>query len=258
MSARDELDEQASELFRAARSDRPSGAARERALGAFAARRSEAPAEPDSVVPASDETAPRATKEAARVRRAPFSVAAGFAAAAAVTLIIAVRHAKSPLAISSERVLRPARTLIVSTAAEPEPPTLEAPTPKPRLIGSAHAALPRRPESPESPESSASSASSVSAPVIPPRVASLSDEIAALDQVRQSLASGDATGALAKLDDYENVLGGTRLVAEAALLRIQALASAGRTAEASRRARRFIEENPGSPLVDRARGFVRE
>jgi hypothetical protein len=252
MSARDELDEQASELFRAARSDRPSGAARERALGAFAARRSEAPAEPDSVVPASDETAPRATKEAARVRRAPFSVAAGFAAAAAVTLIIAVRHAKSPLAISSERVLRPARTLIVSTAAEPEPPTLEAPTPKPRLIGSAHAALPRRPESPES------SASSVSAPVIPPRVASLSDEIAALDQVRQSLASGDATGALAKLDDYENVLGGTRLVAEAALLRIQALASAGRTAEASRRARRFIEENPGSPLVDRARGFVRE
>ncbi len=262
MSARDdhddldELDERASELFRAARSERPSATARERAFGAFAARRTDALAETDSVVPASDEAAPGATQEAARVRRAPFLIAAGFVAAAAATIVIAARHAKSPLAISSEHVPPSARTPAVTSARtvpEPEPETVEVAPPKLRPIGTVHAPRWQRAGEP------ASSASSESTPVVSPKhVASLSEEVAALDQARQLLASGNTNGALAKLDDYKNVLGGKRLVLEAAVLRIQALSSAGRTAEASRLARRFIEENPGSPLVDRARGFVRE
>lgn len=257
MSPRDELDERASELFRAARSERPSATARERAFGAFAARRIDAPAETDSVVPASDEAAPGAPKEAGRDHRAPFYVAAGFAAAAALTFVIAARHAKSSVAISSERVLPSARTPAVTSAPPLPPPeleTVEALPPKPRPIGTVHHPAPlHRPAEPES------SVSRESTPVVSPlRIASLSEEVTALDQARQSLASGDANGALAKLDDYTNVLGGTRLVLEAALLRIQALSSAGRTAEASRLARRFTKENPGSPLVDRARSFVRE
>jgi len=49
-----------------------------------------------------------------------------------------------------------------------------------------------------------------------------------------------------------------KLRAEATLLRIQALARAGNAQAASTLAQRFVEQNPDSPLVDRARSFIQE
>ncbi len=96
----------------------------------------------------------------------------------------------------------------------------------------------------------------VTAPAEPKSVASLPEEIGALDRVRSALSAGNATAALRGLDDYEHVLHGTRLTAEAAVLRIDALARSGRAREASDLARRFVDGNPGSPLAERARTFI--
>lgn len=95
------------------------------------------------------------------------------------------------------------------------------------------------------------------APSLPMAVAvpSLSAEVEALDRVRAALDHDDPATALAELDGYQRA-GGRRLTAEAALLRIEALAHAGKTQEASALARDFVAANPGSPLVDRAREFL--
>jgi hypothetical protein len=89
-----------------------------------------------------------------------------------------------------------------------------------------------------------------------PPPASLPDEISALDRARTALGAADPALALQVLDDYEHVLHGTRLTAEATLLRIDALARQGKKAAASELARRFIDANPGHALADRARAFV--
>jgi hypothetical protein len=98
-------------------------------------------------------------------------------------------------------------------------------------------------------------------PVAPPPVASapppatLSEEVVALDRARSALNSGDPAGALRALDEYDQVLHGTRLAEEATLLRIEALSRSGRADVAANLARQFIQKNPGSPLAERARRF---
>lgn len=101
------------------------------------------------------------------------------------------------------------------------------------------------------PRSSAPPASSTRAPH-----ASLSDELAALKRASSALGSGDPRSALTELDRYDQVLRGSKLRAEATVLRIEALARSGKTQAASRLAQQFVEQNPGSPLVDRARSFL--
>ncbi len=86
--------------------------------------------------------------------------------------------------------------------------------------------------------------------------ASLPDEIATLDRARAALVASDPGLALRVLDEYDQVLHGARLAAEATLLRIDALSRSGRAAAASELAARFIDANPGSTLADRARAFV--
>jgi outer membrane protein assembly factor BamD (BamD/ComL family) len=86
----------------------------------------------------------------------------------------------------------------------------------------------------------------------------LSDELSALKVASSALSAGDPQAALAALDRYDRVLKGQKMRAEATLLRIEALARGGQTEAASVLAQRFVEQNPGSPLVDRARSFVHE
>ena len=112
------------------------------------------------------------------------------------------------------------------TAIAPPSPAVTASVPRARVVGSAR----------------------------PP--ASLSEELALLESARAALAAGKSSDALALLDRYDGTLRGTKLRAEATILRIQVLAASGRTNEASRLAEAFLKENPGSPLVDRARSFV--
>jgi hypothetical protein len=83
----------------------------------------------------------------------------------------------------------------------------------------------------------------------------LEQELALLERARSQLSSGDSAAALSELDRYAGRRGG-RLVAEATLLRLQALTRAGRAAEASRIARKFVADNPNDPLAERARSFI--
>lgn len=89
-----------------------------------------------------------------------------------------------------------------------------------------------------------------------PVPASLADELGSLNRARAALGAGNAADALSELDRYDRVLRGTRLRSEATLLRIEALARAGRAKESADVARRFIEHSPDDPLVDRARKFT--
>lgn len=92
----------------------------------------------------------------------------------------------------------------------------------------------------------------------PARTASLDlhGEIALLDQARQALAAGHHATVLRLLDRHRTAAGDKQLAAEAALLRIETHAAAGRTATSARLARQFIRENPHSALSDRARAFT--
>jgi predicted Zn-dependent protease len=88
--------------------------------------------------------------------------------------------------------------------------------------------------------------------------ASLSDELSALKRASSALNAGDTSGALSALDQYDHVLKGTKMRAEATLLRIETLSRAGQAGAASELAQRFVAQNPESPLVDRARSFVQQ
>jgi hypothetical protein len=104
---------------------------------------------------------------------------------------------------------------------------------------------------------SAAPSASPRAPVpAPSGSVGLERELEILDDARNALASGNAAQALALLDRHQ-ALRGKSLSAEATLLRIQALASAGRADAAEALARSFIASNPNSLLADRARRFIR-
>ena len=92
------------------------------------------------------------------------------------------------------------------------------------------------------------------APLRPPP--SLDQELASMQRARAALGRGDASVALAELDQFGRGPGWRQLAVEARLLRIEALARAGRADEARNLARRFVEQNPNNPLVDRARTFA--
>jgi hypothetical protein len=91
-----------------------------------------------------------------------------------------------------------------------------------------------------------------------PPPATLEEELAMVDRIRQALLDGNGAAALAGLAQYDKLATSRRLGAEATLLRIQTLGATGRSAEASRLASEFVAQNPNSPLVDRAKGYIRE
>ncbi len=105
---------------------------------------------------------------------------------------------------------------------------------------------------------------SVAPPVLPtPKVESrttsasaLAAELGALDMARARLASGDPTGALAKLDDYARAYPRGRLVLEAEVIRIDALSRAGQRDQAKKRAEAFLRRHPNSVLATRVRGYL--
>jgi hypothetical protein len=136
----------------------------------------------------------------------------------------------------------------VAITAEPSQraPMEEAPPPAPAPPASA--AIDLNPPPRQAPQHAPSSR--------PAPPATLADELTALKRAEGALADGNAAGALAELDRYDGVLHGKQMRAEAALLRMEALSRAGKTAAAGALAARFVAENPESPLVDRARTFL--
>jgi len=86
--------------------------------------------------------------------------------------------------------------------------------------------------------------------------ADLRAELAALDAVRTTLASGDAVRALALLDTYFRTFHRGRLHLEAEVLRMDALAKDGRTDAARTYAKEFLARHPNSVLAARVQSFA--
>ena len=76
---------------------------------------------------------------------------------------------------------------------------------------------------------------------------SLSEQITLLDRARSALSQGRAADALRELGTYTSRFGSGAFAQEAAVLRVQALASAGRGSEAHDEARAFSRKYPQSP-----------
>ncbi len=173
----------------------------------------------------------RVREQVARTPRTSWRWQLGLAAAAAVLGAVAVSTLWSrdvDVALEPDRALAPPSTPPVATedrsaVAEPRPSTRPAPLPAVR-------------------------------PPPPPPAPTLEEELAALRDARAALQAGNSDAALEQLDRYERR--GRRLRVEATVLRIEALAAAGRSAEATALARRFVVEHPTNPLVDRVRAII--
>jgi hypothetical protein len=86
----------------------------------------------------------------------------------------------------------------------------------------------------------------------------LAEEVRAVDRARSALAGGRAMESLAALDEYEARFGGRKFAPEALYLRMQALLSLGRRAEARSAAERLVRVFPKSPHTARARRVLSE
>jgi hypothetical protein len=217
--SRDPLDERARELFAAARREPAPEVARLRIAAALRAQKHRA-------------TVADSRSSAWRGARVWLAVAAAAAVAGA---ILSMQVPAAPIDITAEAPA-PASTQHTTDASTAPPTTF-----------------------PVSPVSSAAppvapGPSTKRAPVRPPP--SLDQELASMQRARAALGRGDASAALAELDQFGRGPGWRQLAVEARLLRIEALARAGRADEAQNLARRFVEQNPNNPLVDRARTFA--
>jgi hypothetical protein len=236
-------------LFEAAHAERPTQALRERLLRSGQTELGAGPTE---------------TARSARVRKArPGAMHWLLAAAMIGSLLLVVRSLLQPASvpdvplISAERLTNAARGVPAAggrTSPEPEAAALQPsppPTEAPLKAPPASVPSPRR----ESPD--VVSGERASAPTPPPSRATLAEELEWLKRARAALRSGDPARSLELLQAYESELGGSDLRDEASVLHIEALAAAGRHGEASALAERFASQNPNSPLVDRARSFLR-
>jgi hypothetical protein len=263
-------------LFAVVRRDHAPAALRRRVLAMGQAER----ARLDSALrerPPPFENAERPERSAARVARATRGWVWCGALAACVGGVIAVWALAMPPAvvqISAERSggseLPTSSTSLPSLA--PTPPIAHSPLPVPVIREMAPAAVstpgappdvrrspprgsPPRSETPAPlPSLDGASTAPPAKPATPP--ATLSEQLDQIKRVRSLLRSGDPKRALELLDQYPGGSPGSALAAEATLLRIEALAAAGRATEATALARQFATTYPNSPLIDRARSYA--
>jgi len=159
-------------------------------------------------------------------------------ALSAVTLLVAVPVSYVVLRREAPPVEKPA----LAPAAVP-PPASEVASPPPAVVVPAPVAVAPAPSAP--PRAAAPSASSA-----------LRAELAALDAVRSTLANDDAPGALSFLDAYFRTFPRGRLRPEAEVMRIDALAKAGRRETARRYAQDFLKRHPNSVLSARVEPYA--
>lgn len=86
----------------------------------------------------------------------------------------------------------------------------------------------------------------------------LAQEVALVDRARAALARGDATGALAALDEYEAGFSRRKFAPEALYLRMEALLRTGRSDAAHGVAEALVQSYPTSPHAARARQVLGE
>ena len=86
----------------------------------------------------------------------------------------------------------------------------------------------------------------------------LAEEVRAVDRARSALAEGRAAETLSALDEYDARFVGRKFAPEALYLRMQALLSLGRKADARSTAERLVRAFPKSPHTARARRVLSE
>lgn len=91
-----------------------------------------------------------------------------------------------------------------------------------------------------------------------PGTETVAEEVAALDQVRGALSAGNARGALARLDAYDQRYPRGTLSPEATVLRVRALVQIGRQRDAAAVVDRFVRAHPASSQAVRLRALVGE
>ena len=96
------------------------------------------------------------------------------------------------------------------------------------------------------------------APASSPAPDQMREELAMLERARGAVREGSGARALAALRAYSQRFPKGNLRFEAEVLRIEALASEGRTAEASKRAQRILKRNPRSVVAPRLERYVIE
>jgi outer membrane protein assembly factor BamD (BamD/ComL family) len=84
----------------------------------------------------------------------------------------------------------------------------------------------------------------------------LGDELAVVESASRALRSGNPQAALGRLAEYRQRFPRGKLALEAQVLRIEALARAGRSDEAARLARGFLKRHPHSPVAARIRRYA--
>jgi hypothetical protein len=229
MTEREPIDELADELFAAARRERPEDRVRARAKQLAVSAR--------TGINAVEARGPAATYAPMIAVAVAIALLAFVAAGALHT-----RKAREPIAVTPEIVERD----IVAQPREPvrhQTPAARRTEDRAEVVQDERlpAEKPAQPQSKSTPRPQ------------PP----LADEIALLDQARSALTANESARVIALIDQYERVLGGTRMRAEAALLRIEALAQGGQRARAAQLAQRFVEEHAGNPLAERARTLAK-
>jgi hypothetical protein len=214
----DPLDQLSARLFEVARSEAIPRAAEQRALDAARLEIS------------------HPTQNVARISSGHKWLAAAACMAMAAAAALVLRPKSPTLGISAEP------SMVAHAGPEPHTTPNETPSATPPVV----------------PSLAVTAKPTLSVPPVPVHSApaSLSDELSALRVASSALSAGDPKAALAALDRYDRVLKGQKLRAEATVLKIEALSRAGQAQAASALAQRFVTQNPGSPLVDRARSFV--
>ena len=98
---------------------------------------------------------------------------------------------------------------------------------------------------------------------LPPKAAartagsvSFDDELALVESARTALAKGDASGCLARLDEYDRRVQKGTFEREVAVMRIEALIARGDTARARSLGEAFLAESPNSPYANRIRTLL--
>jgi hypothetical protein len=266
--SRDPLDELAEQLFAAARAERPDPALTARVSGSSSRLGSASMSARPNPLGEGRVALERPARVTARRRLGWLAVAAIAAGGAAVIGFDSLGGERPQLTLSPEPLTssapEPIREEVLEPPRQVEPPEVTEQGTSPVLRGIGEPELPpdrsdtaparRAPSAPDAapakPRSKIEGEGSVK-----PR-APLAEQLRRLKQARTALRAGDGATALALLESYDAELHGTDLAAEATLLRLEALTAVGRKAEAAALARRFVAENPDSPMVDRARSFI--
>lgn len=124
------------------------------------------------------------------------------------------------------------------------PAVEQAPTPSPEVEPEAPTPSKPRSQAPSTPERSHE------------RSKTLGDELAVVESASRALRSGNPQAALGRLAEYRQRFPRGKLALEAQVLRIEALARAGRSSEAARLARGFLKRHPNSPVAARIRRYA--